>query len=84
MTTINESGFSKDYALLCELIKTQEIIVVIDDYVLNCVQYRTVTVAFSGHFKFNIHRYFNATDNKKLFIKECQRLNLSFVVPKED
>jgi len=81
MTTtnqINEKGFSKDYGRLCELIKTQAVIVVVDDH-----NKRFATNCGMAGKCFRIDG-FCATLFKKTFIQECHRLNLSYVIPKED
>jgi len=90
MTTtnqINENGFSRDYLKLCELIKTQAMICVADlnddDGISRDVTLVSLMELFEQKPNYYIHRLVHAF-SKRSFIKECQRLNLSFVVPKED
>ena len=79
---LNETGLSKDYNLLCELIKTQAVICVVDT---KCSWIRHVCIAFIKSERYEIVYAGNVSkayeDNEESFIQECQRLNLAFYDP---
>jgi hypothetical protein len=89
MTTnkINETGLSKDYNLLCELIKTQAVICVVNyDFNGNGMIIRDPAIChmLDGSLKYQVYGRgitFIYEKDGDGFVKACQRLNLAFYDP---